>query len=126
MKIIVDKNKINFTPEQFMRKAGYVFIIDKKMGKESFSRKLGAHHYPRLHMYLKHVEDDVIFDLHLDQKQASYKGSSMHNAEYDGQVVENEVKRLKQLMMAENRRGKVAVTKETKEKKKGFLARIFG
>ncbi len=106
MKIVVDKRKINFTPENLMRKAGYRFIIDKKLGKESFVRKFGAYHYPRFHMYLKYTEDDVVFDLHLDQKETSYKGSHMHNAEYEGAVVENEIKRLRQIMIVENKRYK--------------------
>lgn len=86
-------------PVQVLRLAGYGFIIDRQRGKESFVRRLTRDHYPRLHMYIKDEGDRVIFDLHLDQKQASYSGHHMHNAEYEGEVVEREVARLKQIIL---------------------------
>lgn len=98
MKIIILKNKMQETSEQFLRKAGYFYIRDKRSGKESFSKRLGAGFYPRLHMYVKEQGDKIIFDLHLDQKQASYSGQRMHSGEYNGEVVEQEIKRLKELM----------------------------
>ncbi|MBU4432190.1 hypothetical protein KKD60_02845, partial [Patescibacteria group bacterium] len=95
MKLIVHQNQINGHPEHFLRNAGYGFIVDRKMGKESFVRRLGRDHYPRLHMYVKREGEKVIFDIHLDQKQASYAGSAhMHNAEHDGPVVADEIERL--------------------------------
>ena len=45
-------------------------------------------------MYFEDRPDRIVFDLHLDQKQASYAGNNMHNAEYDGPVVEEEIKDL--------------------------------
>ncbi|MFH1662127.1 MAG: hypothetical protein ABIA02_03455 [Candidatus Falkowbacteria bacterium] len=99
MKLIIDKNKINMAPEQFLRGAGYAFIHDRRSGNESFVRRLGSYHYPRLHMYCKIQGEQIIFDLHLDQKQASYQGSHAHNAEYDGEVVEREIERLKKLII---------------------------
>jgi len=38
-----------------------------------------------------------MFNLHLDQKQPSYAGAHAHNAEYEGEIVEREIERLKQL-----------------------------
>jgi len=82
-----------------MRSSGYGFIRDYRTGKESFVRRLGNLHYPRLHMYVKEENGRIIFNLHLDQKQASYEGTHMHNAEYDGELVENEINRLKQVIL---------------------------
>jgi len=101
MKIIINKNRLNITPSSFLRKAGYNYIQDRKMGKESFVRRLGRNFYPRLHIYIKENNNNLIFDLHLDQKQASYSGTHMHNAEYDGAVVEDEINRLKSLLLAD-------------------------
>jgi hypothetical protein len=42
--------------------------------------------------------DKVVFNLHFDQKQASYEGSHMHSAEYDGEIVGGEVARLRQII----------------------------
>jgi len=52
--------------------------------------------YPRFHIYLEQNEDNIVINLHLDQKKPSYKGAKAHNAEYDGIAVENEAERLKQ------------------------------
>jgi len=97
MKLILDKNQLNMAPEQWLRRAGYGFIRDRQRDKESFVRRLGSYHYPRLHMYASEKNGQIVFDLHLDQKQASYQGSHMHNAEYDGPVVEAEIDRLKKI-----------------------------
>ena len=98
MKLIINKNQINTSPEQFLRQAGFGFIRDRRTGKESFVRRLGSGFYPRLHMYAREQGDKIVFDLHLDQKQASYQGSRMHNAEHDGEVVGAEIERLKFLV----------------------------
>ncbi|MEA3463529.1 MAG: hypothetical protein U9R14_00370 [Patescibacteria group bacterium] len=98
MKLIIDKNQINMAPEQFLRKAGYGHIRDRHTGNDSFARRLGSGFYPRLHMYVQEDEGKAIFNLHLDQKQASYAGSHAHNAEYGGEVVEGEINRLKKLI----------------------------
>lgn len=98
MKLIVNKANIPGHPEHFLRQAGYGFIRDSRRDKESFVRRLGSGFYPRLHMYVEYLGNDVVFDLHLDQKQASYAGARMHNAEHDGEIVENEIARLKSLL----------------------------
>jgi len=98
MKLIVKKTQLNSNPETFLRKAGYAFIHDRRSGNDSFVRRLGQNFYPRLHMYIKQEGDDYIFNLHLDQKQASYAGSHAHSAEYDGTVVESEINRLRSFL----------------------------
>lgn len=95
MKLIINKNQIEGNAEQFLRRAGYAYIRDRKTNKDSFVRRLGSGFYPRLHMYTWEQGDKVIFDLHLDQKQASYAGQRMHSGEYGGEVVEEEIKRLR-------------------------------
>lgn len=89
------------TALNILRGAGYAFHRDRKMDKDSFVRRLGRGQYPRLHLYVDESQADrVIFDLHLDQKQASYQGSRMHNAEHEGEVVEQEISRLKSYIVA--------------------------
>lgn len=85
--------------EQVARLAGYGLINDYRRDKQSFVRHFGRGLYPRFHLYISEDrEGRVIFDLHLDQKSASYEGSHMHNAEYDGEMVEAEINRLKVLI----------------------------
>jgi len=99
MKLIIHQNQISNHPEQFLREAGYGFIVDRQRGKQSFVRRLTRDHYPRLHMYVMPQGEKIVFDLHLDQKQASYHGSHMHNAEYDNPMVLQEIERLKEMIL---------------------------
>lgn len=98
MKLIIDKNLLDSTPEQFLRKAGYGYIRDRRSGNDSFVRRMGSGFYPRLHMYVEENNSQIIFNLHLDQKQPSYAGSRAHSGEYEGEVVEREIDRLRQFL----------------------------
>jgi len=104
MKLIVNRSRLtNFNADHFLRQAGFAYIFDNKMGHGSYVRRLTREFYPRLHLYIKEERDKenrdlVVLELHLDQKKASYEGTRMHSAEYDGEVVENEMERLKNLM----------------------------
>ena len=95
MKLILDKNVLDQAPEQLLRQAGYAYLMDRHTGQESFVRRLNRGFYPRFHLYLEEQNGQVIFNLHLDQKQASYEGAHAHNAEYDGEIVEAEMARIK-------------------------------
>ncbi|MDD4333137.1 MAG: hypothetical protein PHT51_03420 [Patescibacteria group bacterium] len=98
MKIIVKEENLPMQPEQILRQAGYGYIEDPVMEKESFVRHFGRERYPRFHMYINEKNGHIIFDLHLDQKKASYAGLHMHSAEYGGELVEAEIKRIKILI----------------------------
>ncbi len=99
MKITIQKKYLSEQAEQFIRtRAGYAHIHSHHTDQDSFVLRLTRDHYPRLHMYIKDLGEKVEFNLHLDQKQASYQGNHMHNAEYDGAVVEREIARLKNLL----------------------------
>lgn len=103
MKIIINKKYLSESPEQFIRsKAGYAHIHSHYTGHDSYVRRLTRDHYPRLHMYIRMEDERVIFDLHLDQKKTSYRGNHAHNAEYDGEVVEQEINRIKSLILKYN------------------------
>ena len=81
-----------------MRKVGYHFLGKSREGSEiTFIRPLGRGGYPRFHIYLKIEEDNLIINLHLDQKMAIYKGAPAHSADYEGKVVEDEAERIKQV-----------------------------
>ncbi|MFA6106254.1 MAG: hypothetical protein WC745_01125 [Patescibacteria group bacterium] len=99
MKLTVKMSQLPANPEQFLRRAGYGYIEDRRRGTKSFVRRLGAGFYPRLHMYAEREGESVSFNLHLDQKQASYAGARAHNAEYGGSVVSGEMERIKNLLL---------------------------
>ena len=147
MKLAINKKRLNLNPENFLRKVGYALIHDSIKDHDSYVRRFTREHYPRFHMYFEDLSDRVVFNLHLDQKQASYEGSHMHNAEYEGPAVENEIERLKGFLIEESRAEGLSIDKpeEMADKtfagignkdfrdetirpkaKKSFFAKIFG
>jgi hypothetical protein len=88
--------------QNMMRQAGYYF--EREEGEELvFSRPLSSSrsNYPRFHVYLNVSREtsDAIINLHLDQKKPSYKGTSAHSGEHEGESVEKEAKRIKQVLL---------------------------
>jgi len=71
---------------------------DQKTGELRFSRFLGPSGYPRFHIYLKKDGENLIINLHLDQKKPSYSGTSAHSGEYDGKTIEEEIERIKKIL----------------------------
>ena len=80
-----------------MRKVGYHFQGEEKERRElSFVRPPRG--YPRFHIYLKIEGEDLIFNLHLDQKKPVYKGAPAHAGEYDSEIVKKEAERIKEIL----------------------------
>jgi len=86
-----------------MRDCGYHFL-DKNEANLEYNFVRPSRSYPRFHIYLKvdgstgSLQDNLIFNLHLDQKRSTYQGTTAHSGEYDGEVVEQEVERVKQII----------------------------
>ncbi len=86
-----------------IRRAGYSptpysFAVENNF---NFVRPLaGRRGYPRFHIYVKEDEEKMayLFSLHLDQKKVSYSGHSAHSGEYDGEIVEREAERIKNIL----------------------------
>ncbi|MFC1629881.1 hypothetical protein ACFL11_01530 [Patescibacteria group bacterium] len=98
MRFII-KNETNENLTTLTRKIGYVFQRqDELTGQSSIIRAFGRGGYPRFHIYLKIENENIIFNLHLDQKKPIYKGTSAHSGEYDGRIVEQETQRIKQIL----------------------------
>lgn len=95
MKSIVQKPKDNIL--NFMRSLGYHF--ERQTGKQwTFAKSLGGGAYPKFHLYLSEFSDGIEFNLHIDQKAASYSGTNMHSGEYEGELITKEMERIKQAM----------------------------
>ena len=80
-----------------LQRAGYHFDQrDPATGEDSYSRRAGAGEYPKFHVYFKQQGDELILNLHLDQKRASYGGYTAHSGEYeDSEILEKEAGMLK-------------------------------
>jgi len=104
MKLFLSLQQLGQAPEIWLRSAGYNFIPEREDGQASFARRLTRDFYPRFHIYFTSAKDSagqefITFNLHLDQKKPGYAGYSRHNAEYDGEVVEREIERLKSFVL---------------------------
>ncbi len=88
-------------PLELLRKAGYYPFTDPHTGESSFILRLGPEQYPRMHLYVEEHGDDWSFNLHIDQKKASYAGTSRHSGEYEGPLVEREMTRICKWITAE-------------------------
>jgi len=77
---------------------GNLLILMRRLGyhpfRDSFSRRLGSGHYPKFHIYPEEQGDNIIINLHLDQKKMSYSGQVAHSADYDGGLLEEEKNRI--------------------------------
>ena len=90
--------KKNLHPKDVIRKCGYGELHDKKYNTISYTRKLGGGHYPRFHIYYEEFPTYFEVALHLDQKQPSYGKETAHSGDYDGPAVENEARRMTEIV----------------------------
>jgi hypothetical protein len=96
MKIIIANRDEN--QRDLIRRAGYAEFRDPNTRETSYVRRLRGDFYPRWHAYLKTEGQNLVINLHLDQKQPSYHGSHAHSGEYDGPTVEAEAQRIKSVL----------------------------
>lgn len=88
-------------PLAILRKSGYSHFVDPNTKEDSYILRLTADFYPRMHLYVEESGNNWSFNLHLDQKKASYSGTSKHAGEYEGSTVEREMERLTKWVAAE-------------------------
>ncbi len=95
MKFILE-GPIKDNIHSLMRKAGYHFQReDVDTSDLVFVRPPRG--FPRFHLYLKTEGENLIMNLHLDQKKPIYKGAPAHSGEYDSEIVKKEVERVKEI-----------------------------
>jgi hypothetical protein len=98
MKIIF-QGKLGDSARNLIRRCGYGEIRDFRSNETSYARKLSGGLYPRFHLYINEESaDSLILNLHLDQRQTRYEGQTAHSGEYDGELVENEAARIKEII----------------------------
>lgn len=93
MKLVIKRNRE--TTMTFARRVGYKVLGTTDRGETNMARSISRGDYPRFHIYAKEEGENIIVNLHLDQKKPSYEGSSAHSGEYDGDLVEREAERIK-------------------------------
>lgn len=93
MKVIYDKAVIQ-SPLAVLRKAGYSPTVDPVTHEESYMLRTSGELYPRFHLYVHERGSEVTFSLHFDHKKASYGTDHAHNGEYEGPMIEKEMRRI--------------------------------
>lgn len=92
---------IQKSTNDLMRTIGYQPAYFQKPGETSIVRQITRNDYPRFHLYIKPISGVTgaySFNIHLDQKKPSYEGTRGHSGEYEGPVVEEEVRRITDLL----------------------------
>jgi len=91
--------KINLPdPLVSLRHCGYGFLTGRNGNKDSFVKRIHGDLYPRFHLYVEDEGQNWSLNLHLDQKAPVYRGVTAHSGDYDGVAVENEMKRILNLL----------------------------
>ena len=80
------------------KKIGYHYLGKTEKQELNLIRPLERGGYPRFHLFLIITPKELSFNLHLDQRKPVYKGAPAHSADYEGKIVEQETKRIKQLL----------------------------
>ena len=96
MKFIILKSRENLT--SIARKIGYIPIRTNDQNEFSMERPLTRNDYPRFHIYAKEGGEEFSLNLHLDQRKPSYAGTSAHAGEYEGDIINQEIERIKSLI----------------------------
>lgn len=74
-----------------MRRMGYG-EQRARSGQISYVKRVSSERFPRYHAYVEDIAGGGMqVNLHVDQKEASYEGTSAHSGEYEGPLVEREM-----------------------------------
>ncbi len=92
----------------------------------SYARRISGQPFPRYHAYVEDKDGGIQVNLHVDQKEASYTGSSAHSGEYEGPLVASEMRRLAQSIAAMSSQQVPTPATAPTNTKKGFWGTIFG
>ncbi len=91
----------NYNLQDLMRRIGYKPIGTTEKGELNCVRPMGAD-YPRFHIYVKEEKlgdkDVLTLSLHLDQKKPVYEGVTAHGGDYEGEVVQDEAQRIRDVI----------------------------
>ena len=110
-----------------LRRIGYAEQRTRS-GQISYTKRVSSERFPRYHAYVEDKDGGIQVNLHVDQKEASYEGSSAHSGDYEGPVVEREmativafVQGLKSAPAAQHQ----ALNPKPQKKQTGFLSKFF-
>lgn len=95
------KKNFDIRPNLASKTSGPISLRDKiqsEQGDVSYIRRMTNGEFPRFHVYIEAKPNGFQINLHLDQKAPTYGENTAHSGEYDGQIVEMEGKRVKEII----------------------------
>lgn len=98
-----------------------------RSGQISYVKRVTGERFPRYHAYVEDMNGGLQVNLHVDQKEASYEGTSAHAGEYEGPVVEREMSRIADLVagLKGGDSSPTPTSTPSTEKKKGFWGTLW-
>jgi len=118
---------LNDNARYLLRRMGYG-EQRTRAGQISYVKRVAGERFPRYHAYVEDLNDGIQVNLHIDQKESSYEGTSAHAGEYEGPLVEREMTRISGFVNGLLRESVTPPYTSTtsSEKKKGFWGTLFG
>jgi hypothetical protein len=107
-----------------LRRLGYAEQRTRS-GQISYTKRASSNRFPRYHVYAEDRDQGMQVNLHVDQKEASYAGTSAHAGEYEGPLCEKEMHRITQFVQALKREPRPQ-PKQKSNDKSGFWGNLFG
>lgn len=108
-----------------MRRVGYGEQRTRE-GQVSYVRRVSSERFPRYHAYVEDLAGGGMqVNLHVDQKEASYAGTSAHAGEYEGPLVEREMTHIVSYIKNLASAPIAQPPKPSVEKKNGFISKFF-
>mgnify|MGYP001608360734 CR=1 FL=1 len=90
-------------------------------GQLSYTFRVTGELFPRYHAYIEDKDGGLQVNLHVDQKAASYEGTSAHAGEYEGPLVDQEMGRITQFVRSLGAQSKpVSSPASSTKSSKGF------
>jgi len=83
-----------YSPQILIRRCGYARIKSRYSPEISYIRRLTSQPFPRFHIHIQEFPEYFEVNLHLDQKMVRGKGIKAHALEEEGEVLENEARRI--------------------------------
>lgn len=97
-----------------------------RTGQISYVKRVAGERFPRYHAYVEDMNGGLQVNLHVDQKEASYEGTSAHAGEYEGPLVDVEMQRIGDLVAGLKGVPTPTSSDSPPKKKKGFWGTLFG
>ncbi len=115
---------LNDNARNILRRLGYG-EQRTRAGQISYVKRAAGERFPRYHAYVEDQNGGIQVNLHVDQKEASYEGTSAHAGDYEGPLVEREMARVADFVAGLKNEQITPPSNPPTEKKKGLWGTLW-